>query len=195
MKILFATHNQHKANELKALLPTNLELITLNDINLKEEIPETADTIEGNAILKVNYIVNHFELNCFADDTGLEVDALNGAPGVHSARYAGESRNDEDNIQLLLEKLGSNANRTARFKTIIAMHLKGRLHLFEGIAEGKITHEKKGEMGFGYDPIFIPEGSTKTFAEMDMMEKNSMSHRGKAFKKLIEFLNQELLIL
>lgn len=189
MKILFATANKNKANEISRLLPSNIELLTLNDIELNEEIPETSDTIEGNALQKTRYIANRFAINCFADDTGLEVFSLGGEPGVHSARYAGEHRSDADNISLLLENLSSKTDRNARFKTVISLYLNNQFYEFTGIAEGEIIDQQRGESGFGYDPIFVPKGSNKTFAEMSMDEKNAISHRAKAFEKLIEFLN------
>lgn len=188
MKILFATANQNKAAEIRRMLPSHIELITLSDIELNEDIPETSDTIEGNAKQKADYITNHFHLNCFADDTGLEIEALNGEPGVRSARYAGEERSDEANMQLVLDKLTSQDDRSARFKTVIALNVNDEQYLFEGIVNGTIRIEKTGTNGFGYDPIFEPENCGKTFAEMDMDEKNSYSHRARAVNKMIEFL-------
>ena len=188
MKLLFATANQNKAKEIKALLPLNVELLTLADIDIQEDVPETSDTIEGNAVQKANYITDKFQLNCFADDTGLEIEALNGEPGVQSARYAGNQRSDEANIELVLSKLSEQQNRLARFKTIIALNLDGEQFIFEGIVNGSIRNEKIGNKGFGYDSIFEPENCGKTFAEMSMDEKNSYSHRARAFNKMIEFL-------
>ena len=191
MKILFATSNQNKAAEIRRLLPSNIELITLNDIELNEDIPETSLTIEGNAKQKADYITTHFNMNCFADDTGLEINALNGEPSVYSARYAGEQRSDNDNIQLVLDKLSSKNDRSARFKTVIALTIDNQQHLFEGIVNGIIRTEKSGTNGFGYDPIFEPENCGRTFAEMDMDEKNSYSHRARAFQKMINYFDQQ----
>jgi XTP/dITP diphosphohydrolase len=192
MKILFATANQNKANEIQRVLPSEIEIITLKDIDLTEDIPETSDTIRGNAIQKANYIKTHFNINCFADDTGLEIEALGGEPGVYSARYAGEQRNDEDNMALVLEKLQDHEDRSARFKTVIALELKGVLHEFEGIVNGTILKEKRGTNGFGYDPIFEPEQCGKTFAEMTMDEKNQYSHRARATAKMVAFLKDQM---
>lgn len=189
MKLVFASNNQNKINEIKSMLPKSIELLSLKDIGCIEDIPETAETIEGNAILKANYITEKYNLPCFADDTGLEVEALNGEPGVYSARYAGESKNSDDNMNKLLDNLKDKSNRNAHFKTIIALNINNNQYLFEGIAKGEIITEKKGEKGFGYDPIFIPEGFSTTFAEMEMSEKAKLSHRGIATRKLIEFLN------
>lgn len=192
MKILFATANQNKANEIQRVLPSEIEIITLKDIDLTEDIPETSDTIRGNAIQKANYIKTHFNINCFADDTGLEIEALGGEPGVYSARYAGEQRNDEDNMSLVLEKLQDHEDRSARFKTVIALELNGVLHEFEGIVNGTILKEKRGTNGFGYDPIFEPEQCGKTFAEMTMDEKNQYSHRARATAKMVAFLKDQM---
>ena len=189
MKLVFASNNQNKINEIKSMLPKSIELLSLKDIGCIEDIPETAETIEGNAILKANYITEKYNLPCFADDTGLEVEALNGEPGVYSARYAGESKNSDDNMNKLLDNLKDKSNRNANFKTVIALNIDNNQYLFEGIAKGKIITEKKGEKGFGYDPIFVPEGFSTTFAEMEMSEKAKLSHRGIATRKLIEFLN------
>lgn len=189
MKLVFASNNQNKINEIKSMLPKSIELLSLKDIGCIEDIPETAKTIEGNAILKANYITEKYNLPCFADDTGLEVEALNGEPGVYSARYAGESKNSDDNMNKLLDNLKDKSNRNAHFKTVIALNIDNNQYLFEGIAKGEIITEKKGEKGFGYDPIFIPEGFSTTFAEMEMSEKAKLSHRGIATRKLIEFLN------
>jgi XTP/dITP diphosphohydrolase len=190
MTIIFASHNDNKIAEIRAMLPDSITLLGLNDIGFHDEIPETAQTIEGNAILKADYITRKFGHDCFADDTGLEVDALNGAPGVYSARYAGEQKNVEDNMDKLLAELSGKADRNARFKTVIALNLNGSQHLFTGIVEGEITTERQGNQGFGYDPIFQPEGFSKTFAEFSMDEKAAASHRGKAVQKLINFLLQ-----
>lgn len=188
MQIVFATNNTHKIIEVQALLPDNIQIISLESIDCSEDIPETADTIEGNAIQKANYITEKYGYNCFADDTGLEVEALNGEPGVYSARYAGAQRNADDNMNLLLEKLQNQTNRTAQFKTVIALNLNGKQHLFTGIAAGEITLEKIGNQGFGYDPIFQPEGFSETFAQLSLAQKGQISHRGKATQALITFL-------
>jgi len=190
MKILFATSNTNKAKEISEMLPESFELITLKDINLNEEIPETSNTIEGNARQKANYIKDNFKIDCFADDTGLEVAALNNEPGVKSARYAGDHRSDQDNMNLLLNRL-ENKGRNARFKTVIALYINQTYHEFEGIVEGQITLKKTGENGFGYDPIYETENCGKTFAEMDINEKNKYSHRARAFSKMLSFLNRE----
>jgi XTP/dITP diphosphohydrolase len=191
MKLVFATHNHNKAHEIQALLNDQIELITLDEIQCFEEIPETAATLEGNAKMKAAYVVEQFNMNCFADDTGLEIEALNNEPGVYSARYAGEDRDPEKNMALVLEKLRDKSNRKARFRTVISLYWEGEFHEFEGIVEGEITTEKSGAKGFGYDPIFKPENSEKTFAEMDLTEKNTMSHRARAFEKMVAFLNAE----
>ena len=189
MKLVFATHNKNKLKEVQALLPASFQLISLDELGCFTEIPETAETIEGNAILKANFVTQTYNLNCFADDTGLEVEALNGKPGVYSARYAGEEKNDEANIQKLLNELEGNANRNAQFKTVIALNLNDRQYTFPGICKGKITVEKRGTGGFGYDAVFQPDGSEKTFAEMNLEEKSAISHRGMAFRDLIYFLS------
>ena len=191
MKIIFATSNKNKAIEIQKLIPEGFEILTLNDIDLHEEIPETSDTIEGNAIQKTNYIIENFGIDCFADDTGLEIEALKGEPGVYSARYAGEEKDSNKNIDLVLKKMEGLSNRKARFKTVISLSLDNQLHLFEGIVEGKIRKSKTGIQGFGYDPIFEPENIGKTFAEMTTEEKNSISHRGRAFEKMIHFLHSK----
>lgn len=191
MKLVFATGNINKAEEVRSMLPQGTELLTLKDLELKEDIPETSPTLEGNAIQKANYIVEHFGLDCFADDTGLEVFTLDNEPGVYSARYAGEQKNSDDNMNLLLEKLKGSSNRSARFRTVIALYLKGEMHTFEGIVNGTIIEEKRGDQGFGYDPIFVPEGCTRTFAQMSMDEKNTVSHRARAFTKMYNFLNEK----
>jgi XTP/dITP diphosphohydrolase len=191
MKILFATSNKNKALEIQKLIPEGFEILTLNDIDLHEEIPETSDTIEGNAVQKTNYIVENFGINCFADDTGLEIEALNDEPGVYSARYAGEEKDSNKNMDLVLKKMEGITNRKARFKTIISLSLDNKSYLFEGIVEGIIRKDKTGNLGFGYDPIFEPENKGKTFAEMTIKEKNSISHRARAFEKMIHFLNSK----
>lgn len=191
MKILFATSNKNKALEIQKLIPEGFEILTLNDIDLQEEIPETSNTIEGNAIQKTNFIIENFGIDCFADDTGLEIEALNGEPGVYSARYAGEEKDSNKNMDLVLKKMQGITNRKARFKTIISLTLDNKSYLFEGIVEGIIRKNKTGNLGFGYDPIFEPENKGKTFAEMTIEEKNSISHRGRAFEKMIHFLNSK----
>lgn len=190
MKIVFASNNKNKIHEIQSMLPNNIQIVSLESIGCFEEIPETAANIEGNAILKANYITQKYGIDCFADDTGLEVDSLEGKPGVYSARYAGEQRNADDNMNKLLEKLLDKPNRNAHFKTVIALNLKGKQHLFTGIASGEITLEKMGTGGFGYDPIFKPNGYEETFAELSMELKNEISHRGKATKLLLEFLQK-----
>ena len=190
MQLVFASNNKNKIKEIQQLLPDTIEILSLESIGCHEEIPETADTIEGNAILKANYVTEKYGYNCFADDTGLEVAALNGEPGVYSARYAGEQRDAGDNMDLLLENLLEKTDRTAQFKTVIALNINGKQHLFTGIAKGKITTEKSGNQGFGYDPIFQPDDFEETFAELSLEIKNKISHRGKATQLLIAFLNQ-----
>ncbi|MDP2068967.1 MAG: non-canonical purine NTP diphosphatase [Lutibacter sp.] len=189
LKLVFATNNKHKLEEVQAML-TNFEIVNLADIHCFEDIPETADTLEGNAILKANFITEKFGLDCFADDTGLEVAALNNEPGVYSARYAGENNNAEANMNKLLKNVENNPNRKAQFKTAIALNIQGKQFIFEGICEGTILTEKRGTSGFGYDPIFMPDGFNTSFAEMDMNEKGNISHRGKAIEKLVTFLNE-----
>ncbi|MDC0372064.1 RdgB/HAM1 family non-canonical purine NTP pyrophosphatase, partial [Flavobacteriaceae bacterium] len=184
------TNNQNKLKEVQAQLPDEIKLISLKDIGCYEDIPETQKTIEGNAIQKANYIKMKYNKDCFADDTGLEVMALNGAPGVHSARYAGPEKNSKKNIEKLLSSLEKTGNRSAQFKTVIALHYKGELIQFEGICEGKITRTAKGSGGFGYDPIFKPSVKDKTFAELTLKEKNEIGHRGIAVAKLIAFFNK-----
>ena len=187
-ELVFATHNAHKLEELRAILK-EYKILGLNDINCHEEIIEDSDTLDGNAKIKANYVTDNYSIDCFADDTGLEVDALNGAPGVYSARYAGEACSYQDNVNKLLEALKNVENRKARFRTVIALNLNGKQYTFEGKVEGVITKEQHGEKGFGYDPIFLPDGFEQTFAEMPMDVKNTISHRGKATQKLVEFLN------
>ena len=188
MKIVFATNNSNKVKEVQALLPETIEIISLQDIGCTEDIPETSPTIEGNALQKAKYIADNYGYNCFADDTGLEVTALNGEPGVLSARYAGETKNADANMHKLLENLDNIENREAQFKTVISLYLAGKYYTFTGICQGKITRQKKGDKGFGYDPIFLPEGYTETFAEMPLSLKNKIGHRGKAVQQLIDFL-------
>lgn len=188
MQLIFATHNKNKLKEVKSLIPKTIDLLSLDDINLLTEIEETESTIEGNALLKAKTIYAQTGTNCFADDSGLLVEALNGAPGVYSARYAGEQKNDEDNIQKLLQNLNNESNRKAHFKTVMALIIDGKDYLFEGIIHGKIITEKIGTNGFGYDPIFIPDGYAETFAQLNSETKNAISHRGIALRKLLEFL-------
>ena len=191
MKLVFASNNKNKIQEIQALVPKNIQIVSLEDIGCTEDIPETADTIEGNAILKANYVTEKYGYNCFADDTGLEVDALNGAPGVYSARYAGEQKDANDNMDKLLSELKDKSNRKANFKTVIALNFNGKQNLFTGIINGKIIEEKIGTNGFGYDPIFVADGYEKTFAELTMEEKSTISHRGMAVKELILFLQKQ----
>jgi XTP/dITP diphosphohydrolase len=188
MKLVFATNNKNKVKEVRAMLPEDIEILSLKDIGCTEEIVEDADTIEGNARIKADYITKKYGYDCFADDTGLEVDALNGAPGVHAARYAGENVTYEDNVQKMLREMKDKNNREARFITVVALNLNGKQYLFRGICKGDILKEKKGKSGFGYDPIFQPKGFDRSFAEMDLNEKGEISHRGKAMKELITFL-------
>jgi len=187
MKIVFATNNQNKINEVQAQLPGSITLLSLESIGCTEDIPETADTIEANALQKARYIKEKYGYDCFADDTGLEVEALDGAPGVYSARYAGDQKSPEDNIDKLLSELKDKTNKNARFKTVIALIFNGKETLFTGICNGKISETRKGNKGFGYDPVFIPEGFSESFAEMDLDQKNKIGHRGKAVRKLLEF--------
>ena len=191
MKLVFASNNKNKIQEIQALVPNSIQILSLEEIGCTEDIPETADTIEGNAILKANYVTEKYGYNCFADDTGLEVDALNGAPGVYSARYAGEQKDANDNMDKLLSELEDKSNRKANFKTVIALNLNGIQNLFTGIINGKIIEEKIGTNGFGYDPIFVADGFDKTFAELSMEEKSTISHRGIAVKELILFLQKQ----
>lgn len=188
MKLVFATNNLNKLKEVQALIPKNIQLLSLQEVGCLEDVPETQNTIEGNAIQKAEYVKEHYGYDCFADDTGLEVEALNNEPGVYSARYAGEQRDSNDNMNLLLENLKNKSNRQAQFKTVIALHINGKLKTFTGICEGEITKEKQGEHGFGYDPVFMAKGHSKTFAEISLDEKNVIGHRGKAVKQLVEYL-------
>lgn len=190
MRLVFASNNKNKLQEIRYQLPPEIELLSLEDIGCREDIPETADTIEGNAILKADYVRQHYNYNCFADDTGLEVAALNGAPGVYSARYAGEKRDANANIDKLLTELTGVENRSAQFKTVIALNLNGEQYLFTGIVEGHITNQKAGDNGFGYDPVFVPLGSGLTFAQISLEEKALLSHRGRAVKQLMDFLKK-----
>ena len=190
MKLVFATHNENKVKEVKSLLPPNVELLSLNDIGCFDEIPETSPTIEGNAQLKVAYVKTNFGLDCFADDTGLEVPALNNEPGVYSARYAGPNKNASNNINKLLNNLQNITNRDAYFKTVIALGVSSQIKLFTGICKGTIIFEKKGNLGFGYDPIFQPNNFKQTFAEITLEQKNKIGHRGKAVRLLIDYLSK-----
>ncbi len=190
MKLVFASNNINKIKEIQILLPNTIQILSLTDIGCHEEIPETADTIEGNAILKANYITQKYGYNCFADDTGLEVEALDGEPGVFSSRYAGEQKSAEDNMNKVLKHLKDKTNRSAQFKTVIALNLDGKQYLFTGIIKGIIINEKIGNQGFGYDPIFQPEGYQHTFAQLSLQEKAAISHRGIATKLLLDFLKK-----
>lgn len=191
-KLVFATNNAHKLEEIRSILGSEIEILSLADIGCHADIPETADTLEGNALIKARYVYSHFHTDCFADDTGLEVDALGGLPGVHTARYAYPDRHDpEANMLKLLDALKEKTNRNARFRTVIALIENGKEHLFEGTVEGSIARAKQGTEGFGYDPIFIPEGESQTFAQLGEDTKNSMSHRARAAHKLAAFLKNE----
>ncbi len=192
--IVFASNNKNKILEVaEKIKNTPIQIIGLSEINCDEDIPETQDTIEGNALQKANYVRDNYGYDCFSEDTGLEIEALNGKPGVHTARYAGENRDNEANMNLVLAQLENNENRKARFKTVIALIYNGETHTFEGICNGKIATQKTGEKGFGYDPIFIPEGYDATFAELSKAIKNTISHRAKAVEKLIAFINSNYL--
>lgn len=188
MKIVFATNNVHKLKEIRQVLGDNFEIVSLNDLGFSGDIPETQNTLEGNASQKAQFIYDKYNLNCFADDTGLEVEALNGEPGAFAARYAGENPTFDDNMNKLLDNLKYCSNRKARFRTVISLILEGKEYQFEGIVDGEILSEKTGEEGFGYDPVFKPSGFNQSFAEMDSSTKNKISHRGRAVKKLEKFL-------
>lgn len=188
MKLVFATNNLHKLKEVQEMLSNTIEVLSLKDIGCFEDVEETETTLEGNARLKAAHITNNYGYNCFADDTGLEVDVLNGKPGVFSARYGGEHGNSEKNMQKLLKELHGKANRKAQFRTAVALNLENKQYLFEGICEGEILEKKTGTEGFGYDPIFKPTEASKSFAEMNSEEKNKISHRGIAIQKLVDFL-------
>jgi XTP/dITP diphosphohydrolase len=190
MKLVFATNNLNKLKEVQEMLSNSIEILSLNDIRCFDEVDETETTLEGNAKLKADYITHNFGYNCFADDTGLEVESLDGKPGVYSARFAGEPANAENNMQKLLTDLKFKENRKAQFKTAICLNLDGKQFFFEGICRGDILKEKQGEKGFGYDPIFKPEGFSQSFAIMNSKEKNTISHRGVAVQKLVEFLKE-----
>jgi XTP/dITP diphosphohydrolase len=191
MRLCFASNNKHKLEEIKNVVGRKFEILSLADIKCNEELPETRNTLEGNSLQKAEYVLQHYNTPCFADDTGLEVEALHGAPGVYSARYAGNHRNTDDNIALLLQNLKNDTNRKARFRTVITLiGVEAQPVFFEGIIRGEIISEKRGSSGFGYDPVFIPEGHSKTFAEMTLEEKNKLSHRAIAVKKLAEYLSR-----
>lgn len=188
MKICFATNNAHKITEVQQLLGKSFDIVSLQDIGCTEELPETQDTLEGNSAQKANFVHQHYRTDCFADDTGLEIPALSGEPGVHSAHYAGKQRNSQANMQKVLDKLRGVIDRRAQFRTVITLILDGKAHTFEGIAPGTIAQVPSGHQGFGYDPIFIPEGNKQSFAEMSLEEKNQISHRARAVQKLVDFL-------
>ena len=188
MKLVFSTNNNHKLKEVQEMLPNSIQLVSLKDINCTEDVAETETTLQGNAALKANFITQNFQLDCFADDTGLEVACLNGKPGVYSARFAGEPSNAEKNMEKLLNEMTNFSDRSAQFRTVICLNLEGNQYFFEGICKGSILTEKQGIEGFGYDPIFQPEGFQQSFAEMNSEEKNKISHRGLAIEKLVAFL-------
>lgn len=190
MKIVFASNNKNKVFEIQRQLPSFIEIVTLEEIGCTEDIAETGTTLEENAVIKANYVTQHYGLPCFADDTGLEIAALNGEPGVYSARYAGEEKDADRNMDLVLSRMDGVSDREAQFKTVIALNMNGEQYLFTGTVAGVITTEKKGTLGFGYDPVFRPENQDKTFAEMEVEEKNRMSHRGRAVAGLIDFLKK-----
>lgn len=189
-KLVFSTNNEHKLEEVKAKLGKYYQVMSLKDLGDDTDVPETGDTLEENAMIKADYLWNTYHMNCFADDTGLEVEALNNAPGVYSARYAGEQKNSQDNVAKLLKELEGKENRRARFRTVIALIMEGKRYLFEGKIEGTITTSPKGTAGFGYDPIFQPDGYDKTFAELGLEDKNNISHRAKAVEQLVLFLRK-----
>ena len=190
MKLIFASHNENKVSEIQNLLGERFNLLSLKELSYYDDIPETSETLEGNSIIKADTVFEQFNMPCFADDTGLEVDALGGEPGVYSARYGGEDKNADKNMDLLLKKLHGNSNRSARFRTVITYRIQNETHQFEGVIDGNIISEKIGTYGFGYDPVFIPKGSQKTFAQMSTEEKNQFSHRSRAFEKLRIFLGK-----
>ena len=191
MKLVFASNNKNKIAEIQQQVGSQFKIVSLEEIGCFVDIPETAETIEGNAILKANFVSENFGLSCFADDTGLEIETLNNEPGVYSARYAGDQKNAEDNMDLVLQKLATETNRKAQFKTSIALNINNQQHIFEGVVKGEITLEKIGNQGFGYDPIFQPEGFSTTFAEMNIEQKSIISHRGIAVQKLLHFLKNK----
>jgi XTP/dITP diphosphohydrolase len=190
MRLVFATHNAHKVSEINPLLPTSILLVSLQDLGFNEEIPETGDTLAANALQKADYVYTRLKCDCFADDTGLEVVSIGGRPGVYSARYAGENKSADDNIEKLLTELKGKKDRSAVFKTVIAVIIEGKPKLFEGVVKGTISERRIGDNGFGYDPVFIPEGYSKSFAQMTREEKNKISHRGLAVKKFTAFLQE-----
>ena len=192
MKLVFATHNQNKFLEVQKIIPKGIELLSLNDMGCTTDIAETGSTLKENAQIKCEYVVNTYNLNCFSDDTGLLVNALNGEPGVYSARYAGEEKSSEANMDKLLHNLKNQTDRSAYFETVIALHWNTTYHFFSGKVDGVITHERQGDMGFGYDPIFMPNGYEQTFAQLPLSLKNKIGHRGKAMAKLLEFLSQKV---
>lgn len=190
MKLVFATNNKHKLQEVRDIISSGVEILSLADIDCTDDIPETADTLDGNALIKARYIFGKYGVNCFADDTGLEVEALGGAPGIYSARYAGDGHDSEANMNKLLENLTGENNRSAQFRTVIALIIDGEEKLFNGIVKGEITRDKRGASGFGYDPIFVPEGYKESFAQMESSTKNSISHRYRATKQLSDYLKE-----
>ena len=192
MKLVFATHNLNKLKEVKEMVPEGIEILSLSDINCTEEIEETGTTLEENARIKVTYVKDHYGYDCFSDDSGLEIDSLNGAPGVYSARYAGEDKNNDNNIKKVWKNLKDKENKSGQFRTIIAADIKGKKSLFEGIIRGTLINEKRGDGGFGYDPIFVPTGHSKTFAELGKKVKNTISHRAKAFNFFVISLNSAI---
>ena len=192
MKLVFATNNPNKLSEIRSLVPAGIEILSLKDIHCNEQLPETNPTLQENALQKAQYVNTHYSFNCFADDTGLEIDALGGAPGVYSARYAGEDCKAEDNMRKVLEKLKNESERTAKFRTVMVLIVDGEVTFFEGECKGKITKTKSGAEGFGYDPIFMPNGYDITFAEMSQVEKGAISHRGKAVERLVSFFHRSI---
>ncbi|NVK27855.1 MAG: non-canonical purine NTP diphosphatase [Flavobacteriia bacterium] len=190
MKLVFATQNQNKLKEVQELMPEGIELVSLNDIGHEEELEETAISLDGNARQKAEFIYRKYNMNCFADDTGLEIDALDGAPGVYSARYAGAAKDATANMMKVLDELSGNPNREAQFRTAICLFWKDKMHTFDGVVRGSILENPVGDEGFGYDPIFAPEGETRSFAEMTSKEKNERSHRGRAIAKLVDWLSE-----
>jgi XTP/dITP diphosphohydrolase len=190
MKLIFASHNAHKVDEIRSMLPEHFELLSLTDLGYHDEIPETADTISGNAIMKAEFLSDKLQEAVFADDTGLVIPALNGEPGVFSARYAGQQKDPKANMEKVLDRLTEKADRSAYFQTVIALHMNGETHLFDGRVHGKIIEDERGGQGFGYDPIFVPEGHELTFAEMDAAAKNAISHRARALRQMLQFLSE-----
>ena len=188
VRLCFATNNENKISEIRQILGEEFKILSLKDINCFQDLPETQPNLEGNSLQKAQFIYDHFGIDCFADDTGLEVDSLNGEPGVLSARYAGNQKNSNDNIRLLLNNLSNKTNKKARFRTVITLIQNNKIHQFDGIVNGNITNKLKGQKGFGYDPVFIPEGYSQTFAQFDISAKNKISHRGIAIRKLVRYL-------